>query len=166
QRARLVRRRAQIAEAQVRRDERDALLRAAANLAGPDRDRDVRDGVERDRPIRAGTHDQLRDALDGRALALVGSHEPVDSAVVARVARRDLAPHLPDSGAGDLVYAQAEPCGALVIETDLDLRIAVLGRRLDVREARRFLEQLRDSCGHALEIRELEAGDLDLERGR
>ena len=108
--------------AKVRRDDRDALLIDAMDLARPLAGRDLGNGGQADRPIGAGIDDQVADVVDAGAVGFADAGKHVDLAIAEVVARGHLATHLGDHGIGNLARGQAERGSTILVETDLHFR--------------------------------------------
>src|SRR5690606_3660044 len=101
---------------------------------------------------------------DTGVLAIDAAHQHVDLLVAPRVTGRKFATHVGDHAVCDVPDGQPQCRRTLLVEHNLDFRIAHLDRRPDVRESLRLCHCRDDVPVYRFECEEVIAGYLDLQR--
>ena len=109
-----------------------AFLIRAPNLGRAHCEPHVRDRAQRHRARGAWIHDEVPHVLHRRGARVDTAHEHVDLLVLPAIARGDVAPHVADDAIGDVAHREPELRGALLIEQDLNLRVAAFDGRAHV----------------------------------
>ena len=155
----------QIAVLDVRAHHRNALLADALDVRRTRRHGDVRQRRQADLPL-ARVHEQVLHVRLRVALAFLQAHPDVHALVAPCELRRHVAADLAHHPVGHVGHQQASRCRALLVELDLQLRVAGADAGFHVAERRRRRHLGDQSVRYRLDRREVVAGDFHFERCR
>ena len=154
---------AQVAVTQVGRDDCDAFLRDSPDFRGSLCDANVGDRCERYGTIGIGIDDEAPDLVNARGERVNAAYKYVDFLVPPGVACCDFAANIRNDAVGNIAYGESEFCGTLLVENNLDLRVAALDRGTYVGESFACRHLLHDDIGNGCEPIQVVARNFNLQ---